>query len=234
MRRAQAVVAAALLAAAGVSAPAAAVTTGCDPSSRRYVPDEGCEIRVDDLDQACEGGIPQLTYDLTVRGVRAGRVDIQWLDASGETRLTYAGARLSGTVSWPGAVVSPAGTATDWPGWTERSDGSWVEGDAFDWATGAVDVVFSVASGPSVTVDATYPDDEDCGPAAAVPVSTRGTTAGSGGGAADGASDAGGLSRVLAATGLEASTLALGAGGLLVGGTTLVLARRGRRGGAGG
>ena len=62
---------------------------------------------------------------------------------------------LSGSVLWPGAVPGPNGRGIDWPGWRQLSDGTWVQGDEFDWVRPTVQVLFQV--NPEATVTVSYP-----------------------------------------------------------------------------
>ena len=232
MRRAHAVVAAALLAVGGVAAPSAALTTEiipeCDPSSDRYteIPG-GCAVLVEDIDSDCVAGVPQLSYELSVRGPITPPIQITWENDQGGQDVVVQGG-LSGTIHWPGTVVNADGTVADWPGWTQQANGTWVQGDEFDWALGSVDVTFG--TNPSVTRTVQYPDRPECRPAGAVLAANTTTTTRTPAqpAAQAAAARSTGLSGVLAATGVEASTLAAGAGALLVGGTALVLARRSR------
>ena len=56
---------------------------------------------------------------------------------------------------WPGAVPGPNGRGIDWPGWRQLSDGTWVQGDEFDWVRPTVQVLFQV--NPEATVTVAYP-----------------------------------------------------------------------------
>ncbi len=81
-------------------------------------------------------------------------VTITFLNPSG-ANVVYADQPLSGTVNWPGAVAGPDGRGVDWPGWRQLADGSWVEGDEFDWVRPNVQVLFQV--NPEATVTVGYP-----------------------------------------------------------------------------
>jgi LPXTG-motif cell wall-anchored protein len=215
MRRAHAVVAAAMLLVGGVAGPSAALGTqvvpGCAPGDN-YVPGEECEVEVEPLSPDCIDTVPTLPYAVGIT-VPAGQppvdtIDITWINPDGDD-VVLVDQPLEGDLVWPGTVVGADGTATDWPDWTQNANGTWSRGDAFSWAVGSVDLRFG--TNPSATVSVDYPDEPECRPEGAVLVSNPRPT---------------GVSRVLAATGAAGPALAIGAGALLVGGTGLVLVRR--------
>lgn len=215
MRRAHAVVAAAVLMVGGVAGPSAALTTqvieGCDPATG-YVPGTPCEVEV--LEPDCINTVPTLPYAVVGpdgSALPAGSVDVTWVNPDGDD-VVLADQNPEGSLVWPGTVVGPDGTATDWPDWTQNADGTWSRGDAFSWAVGSVDVMFG-----SVAVTVQYPDSPECRPEGTVLANNPTTRTPTG------------VSGVLAATGAAGPALAIGAGALLVGGTSLVLLRRSRR-----
>ena len=212
MRRAHAVVAAAMLLVGGVAGPSAALASeiipGCEPGSG-YVPGEDCEVLVEPLEPDCIDTVPTLPYAVGIN-VPAGQppvdtIDITWVNPDGDD-VVLDDQPLEGDLVWPGTVVGSDGQATDWPDWTQNANGTWSRGDAFSWAVGTVDVVFG--SNPSATLSVEYPDEPECRPEGAVLVSNPRP------------------SGVLALTGAAGPALAIGAGALLLGGTGLVLLRR--------
>jgi LPXTG-motif cell wall-anchored protein len=127
--------------------------------------------------------------------------------------------RLSANdILWPGANDDPP----DWPGWILDEDGNWVEADdGFLWARGTITVVFE--TNPTEVTQATYPPSSaicanpptsetppEDGDDSSTTTTTTTTTTG------------------LPATGAQTATLALVGGGLLVGGTGLVISSRRR------
>lgn len=244
MRRAHAVVATAMLFVAGTAGSSSALTTqvipGCEPAEG-YQPGQLCTVEVEPLEPGCLDTVPQLPYAVTVLGpddapLPVDTIDITWVNPDGDD-VVLVDQPLEGTLVWPGTVVGGDGRATDWPGWSRAADGTWSQGDEFSWATGSVEVMFG--STPAVATTVAYPDGAECRPAGVVPVNNPGTTTpgGTPGTSTPGTSTPGttggstGLPAVLAQTGAAGPALAIGAGALLVGGTSLVLLRRARRDG---
>ena len=85
---------------------------------------------------------------------RTTKVTITFINPSGPN-VVYADLPLDRDGLWPGAVPGPDGQGIDWPGWTQLPDGSWVEGDEFDWVRPSVKVLFEV--NPEATVTVAYP-----------------------------------------------------------------------------
>ena len=93
-------------------------------------------------------------------------VDIRWYTIGTPNVLELEQLDMPGSarILWPGAVIDPeTGEATDWPGWIQGADGSWVQGDdGFLWATGTVLVEVSsngeVVSSEEVTYPPAKPD----------------------------------------------------------------------------
>jgi LPXTG-motif cell wall-anchored protein len=104
----------------------------------------------------CDNDVPYLQY--TVVGVSSTdkTVTIVWKNPSGAD-VVYAGQPLSGRVLWPGAVVDSAGKPVDWPGWHKAADGTWVQGDEFNWAHASVLVEFKVNAEAKAVVTVAYP-----------------------------------------------------------------------------
>jgi hypothetical protein len=110
-------------------------------------------LNVGVLQPVCDGDVPKLRYEINVPGSTATTVTITWLNPSGPN-VVYANQPLSGTVNWPGAVVVN-GRGVDWPGWTQLANGTWVEGDEYNWVRPSVQVLFQV--NPEATVTVAYP-----------------------------------------------------------------------------
>jgi hypothetical protein len=106
------------------------------------------------LQPICDNDVPRLRYEISVPGITADTVTITWLNPDGPN-VVYADQPLSGAVLWPGAVPGPDGRGIDWPGWRQLADGTWVEGDEFDWVRPSVQVLFQV--NPEATVTVSYP-----------------------------------------------------------------------------
>jgi len=208
MRRAHTVAAAALLMVGGVAGPSAALATqvidGCVAPG--YPAGTPCEV---EIQPDCINTVPTLPY-LVVgpdgQPATGEPIDITWVNPDGDD-VVLADQPLEGDLVWPGTVVGADGLATDWPNWTQNADGTWSQGDAFTWAVGTVEVQFGGAS-----VNVQYPDRPECRPEGSVLATPPSRPTG--------------LSGVLAATGSAGPALAIGAGALLVGGTSLVLIRR--------
>ncbi len=147
----------ALAAVAALAGPAAAEPITDDACAREaagYGAPGGCQLLVQVLEPECVGDVPYLHYSVLPQGTPNTKVTLTWLNPKGDD-IVVTDLPLEGTVLWPGAEVDGSGKATDWPGWTKQSDGSWTEGDAFSWARQGVQVLFQV--NPEVTVTAAYP-----------------------------------------------------------------------------
>jgi len=116
-------------------------------------PQPPCELRVVTKSPICDNDVPKLRYAVEAIGTPSTTVTITWVNPSGAD-VVQSGLPLSGTVLWPGAVVKD-GKGVDWPGWRQLPDGSWVEGDEFDWVRPSVQVTFQV--NPEATVTVAYP-----------------------------------------------------------------------------
>lgn len=107
----------------------------------------------------CDGDVPYLDYEVLAGNLPPGTpelVDITFHHPTDPSLdVTYLDLPLTGRVPWAGAVVDGDGDPVDWPGWTRTPDGTWVEGDEFDWVRPEVDVEFSV--NPSRVVSVAYP-----------------------------------------------------------------------------
>lgn len=99
----------------------------------------------------CTVDLPTLTYSTT--GAAASTVTVTFVNPGGADTV-YTNQPLSGSVVWPGTVVS-GGKVVDWPGWTKNSDGAWTKGDAYDWSLSNVQVVIS--DGTEASTVASYP-----------------------------------------------------------------------------
>ncbi|MBO3100642.1 peptidase [Cellulomonas fengjieae] len=207
--------------------PDQATAVDCDNPPAGYAVPARCEVDVQVLQPVCESGIPKLHYRVAATGSTSPTVTVTWVNPTGAD-VVQADLPLEGTLTWPGAAVGGDGLGSDWPGWTELASGDWVEGDAFDWARPAVDVVFHVDS--DAVVSASYPtasaacvagppDDE----VLSADVLSDGPAGRGGGGV---------ISEVLSDTGSEAGPLLVAGtafvvlGGLAVAGVTVARRRR--------
>ena len=104
-----------------------------------------------DLAGVCDENAPWIEYSVddglgAPVGLQAAAVvdsvDIRWYTIGSPNVLELEQLDMPGSarILWPGAVIDPeTGEATDWPGWIQEPDGSWVQGDdGFLWATGTV------------------------------------------------------------------------------------------------
>lgn len=212
-RRGVAIVGLSGLALAGAASTAAAV-------------DEYPPIAPSSAEATCIGDIPYVSYQANFPAEFAGEtVTITIPSPDGDDIVVEKTLGPDGSVSgndilWPGASENPP----DWPGWILLEDGTWVEGDdGFLWAREGITGIFEV--NPTVTLSAAYPpassicagpqnSDNPPPPPENPPTETPPITTTSNG---------------LPATGAQTATLALVGGGLLVGGTALVISSR-RRG----
>jgi LPXTG-motif cell wall-anchored protein len=113
-----------------------------------------CSLQITVREPFCDNDVPKLRYEAIPLGTPNTTVTLTWINPTGPD-VVYAGLPLSGVVLWPGAVVGADGKGIDWPGWHQASDGTWVEGDEFDWVRPSVDVTFEV--NPQATVHIAYP-----------------------------------------------------------------------------
>lgn len=127
---------------------------GCLGDTDEYGAPLPCDLTVSILTPFCDNDVPKLRYAVDPVGTPNDTVTITWVNPSGAS-IVQSGLPLTGTVLWPGAVVGPDGKGADWPGWTQLSDGSWVEGDEFDWVRPSVTVNFAV--NPEVSMAVAYP-----------------------------------------------------------------------------
>ncbi|MGH8773699.1 MAG: LPXTG cell wall anchor domain-containing protein [Jiangellaceae bacterium] len=123
-----------------------------EPTTPPTSPTPSIELSV--LEPVCDNDVPYLEYEIIAQDFTPTEVTITWVNPVGDD-VVYEDVPLSGRVLWAGAVVDEDGNPLDWPGWTQLPDGTWVEGDEFDWVRPSVEVVFSVNPDVSVTVD--YP-----------------------------------------------------------------------------
>ncbi|MBO9553138.1 peptidase [Cellulomonas sp.] len=127
---------------------------GCLGATDDYGVPLPCELHITLLSPICDNDVPKLRYVAEAIGTPNTTVTITWVNPGG-ANVVQSGLPLSGTVLWPGAVVGPDGKGADWPGWRQLPDGSWVEGDEFDWVRPSVQVNFQV--NPSATMSVAYP-----------------------------------------------------------------------------
>lgn len=204
-----------------VSAAVTPSPSACAEGEDGYPPNGVCQLEVELLTPVCDNDVPYLRYRVSVQGTSSTALTLTWDNPSGAD-VVQSGLPLEGRVPWPGAVVGADGKGADWPGWTQRSDGTWVEGDEFDWVRPGVTVTLAV--NPSVTTTVAYPPSS--------PVCLTEPVRSSVLAAAPPArsSSARSVSGVLAATGAEATPWLVAAGALVLAGGGLVAARaRGRR-----
>lgn len=153
-----------LIAALAVAVPSVATAAddpvlGCETeqasagAAGEYSPPAPCELRVLVKDPICDNDVPKLRYEVEAIGTPNTTVTITWVNPSGADHV-QSGLPLSGTVLWPGAVEKN-GVGVDWPGWRQLPDGTWVEGDEWDWVRPSVQVSFAV--NPEATVTVAYP-----------------------------------------------------------------------------
>lgn len=105
------------------------------------------------LTPVCDGDVPWLTYSVSFPG--ATQATITFVNPTGPDYV-LTGQPLSGRVLWPGAEIGQAtGEPVDWPGWTQLSDGSWIEGDEWDWVRPSV--LVRVEVNPTAEATIGYP-----------------------------------------------------------------------------
>lgn len=222
--------------AAASAAPASPSTTQECGSGYNYVPDVGCSPVKGVASAACLKDAAYLSYAVDVPGARS--VDVTWRNPGGAD-VVVTGQPLSGTLLWPGAVVT-GGVGSDWPGWTVQPDGTWARGDAYDWAAGDVTVAFAASGADAAVAPALAPAAQVQVvanvkyPAATVACSTLPRRSGAlsetvvGGKGSSVKSGTLGVS-ILASTGSEVTPIVAGAAALIVVGGTLLGLRRRRR-----
>ncbi|QHT56873.1 peptidase [Cellulomonas sp. H30R-01] len=127
---------------------------GCEGATDEYGAPLPCDLTVSVLTPICDNDVPKLRYAVVPNGTPNTTVTITWINPTGPD-VVQSGLPLSGTVLWPGAVVGADGKGADWPGWSQAADGSWVEGDEFDWVRPSVSVNFAV--NPEMTTTVAYP-----------------------------------------------------------------------------
>lgn len=129
---------------------------GCLGATTSYGAPLPCQLNVNVLEPICDNDVPYLSYDVTAVGSPNTTVTITWIDPTDAGKsVVYANLPLHGRVLWPGAVVDAQGNPVDWPGWRKLADGTWVQGDEFDWVRPSVQVHFKV--NPEATVTVAYP-----------------------------------------------------------------------------
>ncbi|ACZ32027.1 LPXTG-motif cell wall anchor domain protein [Xylanimonas cellulosilytica DSM 15894] len=143
--------AAAAAGAAALLVTSAGLASAAAPTDVQYPPPPAPTLDVNVLQPICDGDVPYLEYAVTATGTTNDTVTITWQNPAGSD-VVLADLPLTGRVLWPGAVVGANGEALDWPGWTQQADGTWVEGDEFDWVRPSVDVLFEVNPEASATV----------------------------------------------------------------------------------
>ncbi|KQT02242.1 hypothetical protein [Cellulomonas sp. Leaf395] len=201
---------------------------GCQNPTDTYGAPQICQFSVSTVAPVCDNDVPYLTYNVA-SAAPAATVNITWINPGGDD-VVYADQGLSGEVLWPGAVPGPGGKGVDWPGWQQLPDGTWVEGDEFDWVRPSVQVQFqsgdaeatvTVGYPPSTPTCLTSPPDTEV--LVNNPVTPTTTTVV--------LADPGSTSTaVLSATGSEVQPLLMaGAALVLIGGVTVALVSIARR-----
>ncbi|MDQ0372100.1 peptidase [Cellulomonas humilata] len=127
---------------------------GCINPVDGYGAPRACQLLIQVLAPVCDNDVPKLKYTVNPVGTPNDKVTITFINPSGPS-VVYADQPLTGTVLWPGAVPGPDGRGIDWPGWRQLPNGTWVEGDEFDWVRPSVKVKFEV--NPEETVTVAYP-----------------------------------------------------------------------------
>jgi len=127
---------------------------GCLDPVDEYGAPRQCQLTLSVLAPVCDNDVPKLRYKVVAVGSPNTTVTITWVNPGGDD-VVYADQPLEGTVLWPGAVEGPDGRGIDWPGWSQLADGSWVQGDEYDWVRPSVSVLFQV--NPEATVSVAYP-----------------------------------------------------------------------------
>jgi hypothetical protein len=149
------VAAIAVLVGLGGTLPAHAVVDPTpSPTRTGYPPPEVSQFTVSTLAPVCDNDVPYLTYNVEP-SAPSESVTITFINPGG-TDVVYADEGLSGAVLWPGAVPGPDGKGVDWPGWSQLPDGTWVEGDEYDWVRPSVQVQFQ-SGDAEATVTVAYP-----------------------------------------------------------------------------
>jgi LPXTG-motif cell wall-anchored protein len=198
----------------GLALPASAAVTptpsACQEQSDGYSSEGVCQLTVEMLSPVCNNDVPYLTYKVSAEGTSSTTMTMTWTNPTGAD-VVYSDLPLSGKVPWPGAVVGSDGKGADWPGWTKLADGTWVEGDEYDWVRPSVSVTLAV--NPEVTTTVAYPPSSPVcltsPPSSSVLAAPASTTA----------------SGVLAATGAEPMPWLVAGGALVLAGGALVGAR---------
>lgn len=124
-------------------------TTSSPPAPTTTTPG----LTVDFLTPICDGDVPYLTYSARFGSATVVQ-RITFVNPAGPD-VSYTNLPLAGRVLWPGAVIDAAGEPLDWPGWTELPDGTWVQGDEFDWVRPSVTVELEI--NPVTTAVIGYP-----------------------------------------------------------------------------
>lgn len=129
----------------------------CLDQEAGYAPGGVCQLVIVQAVAVCRDGVPWLDYALKPEGTPNTTTTLVWGDASGPHSFTQAGLPLTGSVMWPGVVVDSHGNPIDWPGW-RLVNGTWVQGDEWNWVRPTVAVTFHV--NPQATVTVSYPPEQ--------------------------------------------------------------------------
>ena len=127
---------------------------GCINPVDSYGAPRACQLLVQVLTPVCDNDVPEAQVQVNPVGTPNDKVTITFINPSGPS-VVYADQPLTGTVLLAGRGPGPDGRGIDWPGWTQLADGTWVEGDEYDWVRPSVKVNFEV--NPDETVTVAYP-----------------------------------------------------------------------------
>lgn len=165
----------------------------------------------------CVGDVPYFAWEATVDEgdstvTAADSLTITFRNPSGADHV-ISGQPLAGQLMWPGAAADSNGTGTDWPGW-RLDNGTWVEGDEWDWTLPSVDVSFEVNPSAVINLDYPLPSAVCAGPPGPPPAGP------------DPDEDDDGLPDLLGLTGSQLGGALAGIAALLAAGSVLVVIRR--------
>gem|GEM_PF-6087478 len=199
---------------AAVAAVALLGSAGAASADELYPPPPEPTLEVS-ASSLCVGDVPYLEWEgahgSDSEGADDATVTVTFLNPSGADHV-LSGQPLSGRILWPGAAADSEGKGTDWPGW-EYVDGTWVEGDEWDWVVPTADIEFKASPSVVLTVAYPLPSAVCAGPPDAPPAGPE-------------ADEDDGLPDLLGLTGNQTAGLLAGVAGLIAAGTVLVAIRR--------
>jgi len=129
------------------------------PTTIDYVPTTSIgaqSLDVSAFSPQCVGEAPYVSYAIKPIGfTSSGPATLTFYDMNGNFVEKIVVPTLSGQVVYPGASVDANGNATDWPGWTQAPNGSWIPDDSdADLREG---VTVKVEVNPTATAAVSYP-----------------------------------------------------------------------------